>query len=175
MNARDLSIAPPAAGARREPLWLALVAVAGLMAIGALVKLPLPFSPVPVTLQTFTALVAAYLVGPRRATAGIAVYTVLGMLGTPLFAVTSGATAGYLAAFIAAPCIVTWFRHPLAGMTAAMACIYVLGAGWLVLGLGMTLPQAVALGIVPFLPGDLLKLSAAYGVARRLPPPESAG
>ncbi|MFP4499818.1 MAG: biotin transporter BioY [Candidatus Hydrogenedentota bacterium] len=164
-----MPIAQPAAIERREPVWLSVMAVAGLMALSAAVKLPLPFSPVPVTLQTFAALVIAYLVGPHRATAGIAAYTALGMVGAPLFAVAGGATAGYLAAFIAVPYVVTRFRRPLVGMVAAMACIYALGAGWLVAALGMTPAQALALGIVPFLPGDALKLTAAYGVARRLP------
>ncbi len=150
---------------RGAAVWDVL-GIAGLVALGALVKIPLPFTPVPLTLQTFVVLAAGYLVGPRRATAGIALYLALGLAGMPLFAVTSGATAGYLLAFLAAPFVVTRFRNPAAGVAAGTAIIYLLGAGWLVLALGLSPWQALVTGVVPFLPGDALKAVAVYRVAR---------
>ena len=147
---------------------LEITAVAGLVALGALVKFPLPFTPIPVTLQTFAVLLAASLVSPRRALAGIALYIGLGLAGMPWFAVVSGATAGYLAAFMAVPFIVPRFKKTWMGMTAAMACVYVLGAGWLCLGLGMSPWQAVVAGVAPFLAGDAIKISAAAAVANAL-------
>ncbi|HNR31784.1 MAG TPA: biotin transporter BioY [Candidatus Hydrogenedentes bacterium] len=149
----------------RSSAALDVLAVAGLMAVAAQARLPLPFSPVPVTLQTFVALTAAFLVGRHRAAAGIALYLTLGVAGTPLFAAHSMATVGYLAAFVLAPYIVTRFRAPLAGMIAASLCVYILGATWLVLFLGMAPLHACAVGVLPFLPGDALKVIAAVKVA----------
>lgn len=147
---------------------LVILALAGAMALAAQVKILLPFSPVPFTLQTLPVLMAGYLVGWRTATWGIALYTLLGLAGAPFFAVTSGATAGYLAAFLAAPALQA--RLPLApalGMAVTQAFIYALGAGWLVLALGMSLPQAMSLGVAPFLAGDILKWIAACAIVRR--------
>lgn len=144
---------------------LDILAVGGLMALAAQARFLLPFSPVPVTLQTFIALSAGFLVGRHRAAAGIALYCVLGLAGTPLLAVSSGATLGYLAAFVLAPYITTGFRTPVRGMLAASLCIYVLGAAWLCLFLRMSLRDACAVGVLPFLPGDAVKLLAAVKLA----------
>lgn len=152
----------------RTPALIDVLAIAGLMLAGASIRMPLPFSPVPVSMQTFTALIAAFLVGPRRAGAGIGLYVALGLAGAPLFTVTSGATLGYLLAFIATPTVVSAFRRPLPGMLLASVMIYVLGAGWLAVGLGLSAPQAVLLGVVPFVPGDAVKLALAWTVAQGL-------
>jgi len=146
----------------RTTLILDVLAVAGLMAAGALVRIPLPFSPVPMTLQTFVVLLAAFAVGRHRAAAGILVYIALGTAGAPLFAVQSGATFGYLAAFAAAPYVVTAFRRPASGMIAATLLVYGLGAAWLVLALGLSPMQAILAGVVPFVSGDAIKLIAAH-------------
>jgi len=149
--------------------WAALFdvwAVAGALALGALVRIPLPFSPVPLTLQTFVVLVAAFAVGERRAGAGTTLYLALGWYGVPLFAVSSGATMGYLLAFVAVPFVVTRFRNTALALLAATLLIYGLGAGWLCLGLGLAPWQAVVTGVAPFLVGDALKAAAAYRLIR---------
>jgi len=146
----------------RTTLILDVLAVPGLMAAGALARIPLPFSPVPMTLQTFVVLLAAFAVGRHRAAAGIVVYIALGTAGAPLFAVQSGATVGYLAAFAAAPYVVTAFRRPASGMIAATLLIYGLGVTWLVLALGLSPMHAILTGVAPFVPGDAIKLIAAH-------------
>ncbi|MFO7973200.1 MAG: biotin transporter BioY [Candidatus Hydrogenedentota bacterium] len=146
------------------------VAVAGLMAMGAWIRLPLPFTPVPVTLQTLPVLLAAFLVGRNRAMAGALLYMVFGLAGAPVLAVgaTFGATFGYLAGFVAAPWVVSRFRTPLAGLIAATLAIYAFGATWLSLYTGHSLSAAVLVGVAPFLPGDALKAAAAYGIIRAI-------
>jgi len=151
----------------RASATLEILGVAGLLAVGALLRVPLPFSPVPVTMQTFCVLIAPFLTRPGRASAGIGLYVALGLAGAPLFAVTGGATLGYLAGFVAAPWIVTAFRRPAWGMIAAMGVIYALGAVWLSVWLGASMFQAVMVGVLPFLPGDMLKLIAAHQCASR--------
>ncbi len=140
------------------------------IALGAQVALPLGFTPVPVTAQTFVVLAGAGALGARRATAGATLFAGLGVLGMPWFAVTGGATLGYIAGFIVAASIVGTAAQ--AGLTArpaatlavmllASAVIYVLGAGVLALVLGLGPAQAVALGVAPFVVGDLVKVVAA--------------
>ena len=162
------TLASHARMASRSNLLLDVCGVAGLVALGALIRIPLPFSPVPVTLQTFSVLLAAALVSRERATAGIGLYVALGLLGAPLFAVASGATLGYLIAFLLAPQIVSRFRSPLAGMAAATSLVYLLGAAWLCHWMQLSPVAAVTVGVLPFIPGDLLKLIAAAQCARHM-------
>lgn len=152
---------------RREPAWLSVLAVAGALALGAFVRVPLPFTPVPVTLQTLPVLVAAFAVGRNRAAAGAMLYLLLGLMGAPVLTQSFGVTAGYLAGFVVAPYVVTQFRSPLAGIAAATAVIYALGAGWLSIYLGMPFSAAVMAGVVPFVAGDAVKAAAAYGLVKR--------
>ncbi|MBI5092186.1 MAG: biotin transporter BioY [Candidatus Hydrogenedentes bacterium] len=146
-----------------------IVAVAGAIALGSWVKIYLPFSPVPFTLQTFAVLVAALALSRRRATAGILLYAALGLAGAPLFAgVAFGPTFGYIAGFALAPFVVNGTRKPLVSIIAATAIIYVCGISWLMSWGHLPLSKAIAVGVVPFIAGDALKAVAAYGVARWL-------
>lgn len=157
----------------RGRFFVEVAGVACLIAAGALIWFPLPFSPVPVTLQTFGVLLAACLVEPRRAAWGAALYLALGLGGVPLFVVSSGATLGYLAGFVLAPHIIRLFRNRALGMCLANVVILSLGAVWLSVWPGMTLDHAVMAGLLPFVPGDLIKLVAAFTVADWLAPRHS--
>lgn len=150
---------------------LDVLGVAGLMALGALVRFPLPFTPVPVTMQTFIALIAGFAAGPRRAAAGVVLYAVLGWLGVPLFAVSSGSTMGYIAAMAMAPYVATAFKRPMAGFAAATMLIYALGSAWLSWWGNLGMLHTLALGVFPFVAGDLAKIMAARAFVRwlRLP------
>ncbi len=162
---------------REAPAWLDALGVAGMLLLGAWIRLPLPFTPVPVTLQTFAVLLAPFMVGPGRAMAGTGLYLSAGLAGilggVPVFAAASGATAGYLAGFMAVPLVAAWCRsrswRPAAGMCLSLALIYGLGAGWLALFLGLSPVTAFLQGVAPFLPGDAVKLAAAAGIAHRMP------
>ncbi|MGF1646234.1 MAG: biotin transporter BioY [Kineosporiaceae bacterium] len=157
------------------------LAVAGVAVhtASAQVAVPLPFTPVPLTLQTLSVLLLAAAYGPRLATATFASYLALGMAGAPVFslgrnglAVLATPSLGYLLGMLAATVAVgylarrRWDRRPLgtvAMMVVGNAVIYVGGvAWWLVLGFGPG--EAVAGGVVPFLPGDALKIAIAAGV-----------
>ncbi len=153
---------------RRAPVLLDVVGVAGLVALGAWVRIYLPFSPVPVTLQTLPVLVAGFAVGWRRATAGIMLYLAAGLAGAPLFAVSYGATFGYLAAFVFTPWLVTRYRSAGYGLAAGTCLIYVLGAGWLWLWPGCPVWHAVLTGVIPFIPGDVIKALVAHRVIKWL-------
>ena len=164
---------PPASTAipaSRTSAVLDVVAVAGAVALGACVRIPLPFTPAPITLQTFPVLLAAYAVGRHRAMAGMLLYLLLGFAGAPLFAAPFGPTFGYLLAFAAAPWVTTRFRSPAHGILAATLLIYAAGATGLCLWLRCTPWQALVLGVFPFLAGDALKAVAAYHLVDRVRP-----
>ncbi len=146
-----------------------------LTALLAQVRLPLPFTPVPLTGQTLAVLLVGAALGSRRGLASMALYTLLGGLGLPFFAggqgglaYLAGPTLGYLLGFIAAAWLTgllaerglerslrTSFLPFLAGTLAIYAC----GAGWLAFFLGLR--QALLMGILPFVIGDAIKIVVA--------------
>lgn len=163
--------------ARRSVPWVAdVLGVAGLLFAGALVRLPLPFTPAPLTLQTLVVLAAPFLLGRDRALSGIALYLFLGvsaqMAGYSLFAVASTATYGYLLGFFLAPLVMGLFPITARGTAAAMAVasglILLLGTLWLQVLLGCSFIQALAIGAAPFLVGDLIKVGIAYKLVHAL-------
>lgn len=157
-----------------------VLAVVGLTALSAQVVIPLPFTPVPISGQTFAVLLGAAAVGPARGAVAQLLYLLLGAVGLPFFAegssgvqVLSGATGGYLVGFVVANLVVGlcarrgWDRSPV-GVLGAFAlgnlAIYVLGVTWLSYRVGLSLPEAVDAGLTPFLLGDVLKAVAAAGL-----------
>lgn len=151
-----------------------VLGLAGLLFLGAQARIPLPFSPAPFTLQVLVVLIAPYLLGHARACAGIALFIAAGLVGQTagvgLFSVGSGATLGYLAAFLLAPWLTALFPRTDTGILAAMTCtalmILLLGAFWLQQFLGCSFSHAALIGILPFLPGDLVKVGLAHAIVR---------
>ena len=151
---------------------IALV-VGGAIFVGltAQVSIPLWFTPVPLSLQTFSVLLVGAALGSRRGLASMALYLLVGMAGVPWFAEgKSGwqlATIGYVVGFVAAAWLVGLLaergadRKPLraAGlMVVGNLVIYVFGVAGLVMMTSMTPAIAVAKGVVPFLLGDAIKI-----------------
>lgn len=140
------------------------------LAAGAQVAIPLPGTPVPITLQTFVVLLGAVALGPGRAVTGVVAYVGLGLVGVPWLAVVGGATSGYLVGFVVAAAIVGGVARTGAGRAVRSAAglmvlgnvvIHALGVASLMLVVGLDLPAAIAAGTVPFLLGDAVKLAAA--------------
>ncbi len=172
-------------------LMLAL-ALAALTGAGAHLRLYLPFTPVPVTGQVFFVLLSGMLLGRTYGTLSMLLYVALGALGMPWFAggragveVLLGATGGYLLGFILAAFIVGHFtdnytssrRAPaqVTLMLAALGAIYLPGVLQLMHALSLTPAEALAKGVLPYIPGDLLKLLGAAGVGALLLPRSPLG
>jgi biotin transport system substrate-specific component len=165
---------PRAAGWLRDTILIML----GTLFVAALaqVKIPLPFTPVPLTGQTFAVLLVGATLGSRRGAASMALYIALGALGLPIFAggaagaaYLSGATLGYLVGFVIAAYVIGLLaerglernvRTSLIPFLVGTLIIYVCGVSWLTVVLG-DLGKALAAGLVPFLIGDAIKLIAA--------------
>lgn len=150
-----------------------------LTAAAAQVSVPLPFSPVPLSGQTFAVLLTAAALGPLRGLLAQGLYLALGLAGLPFYAggesgvqYATGATGGYLAGFLVASVVVGVCarrgldRRPL-GTAVAFAAgslsIYALGVPWLAAVQDVSLGEAVRLGLLPFLVGDALKALLAAG------------
>ncbi|RJL33461.1 biotin transporter BioY [Bailinhaonella thermotolerans] len=157
---------------------VALVAGAAVLTgIAAQISIPIPGTPVPVSMQPFAVLLAGAALGPVRAAAGMLLYLAVGMAGMPWFAEGASGwgmpTFGYILGFAAAATLVGalakrgWDRSIL-GTVGAMAlgtlAIYALGVPWLMGSTGMDLGTALAKGVVPFLVGDALKIALAAGI-----------
>ncbi|WP_376788780.1 biotin transporter BioY [Thermoflexus sp.] len=162
-------------------------------AMMAQIAIPLPFTPVPITGQTLAVLLTGAALGSRRGALSMVAYVLEGSLGLPVFAGgtaglkrLTGPTGGYLIGFIAAAFVTGWLaergwdRRPLStalAMLAGNVVIYLFGLPWLAMFLGGFLgPKgALVLGLLPFIPGDLLKLFLAtlllpsvWGVVRNI-------
>jgi biotin transport system substrate-specific component len=159
-------------------LWReALLVVGGslLIALSAQVAIPLPFSPVPVTGQTLAVLLVGALLGCRRGASSLLVYLAEGVVGLPVFAGGGsgllwllGPTGGYLVGFIAAAWLVGWLcqrgwdrRAGTAALAMVLgnAVLYLCGLCWLARFVGTE--RVLALGLLPFVPGDLIKVALA--------------
>lgn len=165
---------PRAAGWLRDVILIVLGAL--FVAALAQVKAPLPFTPVPLTGQTFAVLLVGAVLGSKRGAASMALYIALGALGLPVFAggasgiaYLSGATLGYLVGFVLAAYVIGLLaehglersvRTSIIPFLAGTAIIYICGVAWLTIVLG-SLSKALAAGLVPFLVGDAIKLIAA--------------
>jgi biotin transport system substrate-specific component len=165
---------PRAAGWLRD---LTLI-VLGTLFVAALaqVKIALPFTPVPLTGQTFAVLLVGATLGSKRGAAALALYIAVGTLGLPVFAggqaglaYLSGATLGYLIGFVLAAYVIGLLaerglersvRTSLLPFFVGTVIIYACGIAWLAVVLG-SLSKAFAAGLLPFLIGDTLKLVAA--------------
>lgn len=157
---------------------IALVAGgAVLTGVAAQLAVPVPGSPVPVSGQTFAALLVGTALGARRAFLSLGLYAVAGMAGVPWFAQASSGWAmpsfGYILGMLLAATVVGALARrgadrsvlKTAGtMVLGSALIYAVGVPYLALATGMSLGQAVALGLTPFLIGDALKAALAMGV-----------
>ncbi|SPT53208.1 Biotin ECF transporter S component BioY [Actinomyces bovis] len=144
---------------------LVLAGTAAITLIGQL-RVPLPFIPVPVTLGTFAVLGVGALLGWRRALPATLLFASLAALGAPVLAgwqggvtVTFGYVLGYCLAGVVAGWAARkhqpWLRLPF--MVAASAAVYVPGVAWLMVSTGKPLAAVLAVGVLPFLIGDLLK------------------
>ncbi len=152
---------------------LLVVGASAVIAIAAQVAIPLPFTPVPLTLQPLAVLIVGIALGSRRGATAAALYLLEGLSGLPVFAQGHGGplwlvgpTAGYLYSYPLAAFIAGWvsergwgnsFVRAVGGMLVALAVIYLGGWSWLAI---LSSPRAAfTMGIVPFVVADIVKVA----------------
>ena len=178
-----------AAGSLTHSPALAHVRDAGLVLAGTValtligqISIPLPFTPVPISMGTFAALGVGAVLGSRRGALSAMLLGALAAVGAPVLAgwrggtvVTFGYVIGYtLIALIAGHAATVWSRHSgsmasrvatgVALMLLASASVYIPGLIWLKVATGASWSTALSLGLVPFIAGDILKSVVATGL-----------
>ena len=174
VSPRTLADVIPGGIARSVALVVGGAAFVGLT---AQVFVPLPFSPVPLSLQTFSVLLVGAVLGSRRGVASMALYLLAGVAGVPWFSQhQSGwafASFGYVVGFVLAAWLVGRLAERGADRTVASTAglmvlgnlaIYACGVSGLMVVTGMGLVAALLAGVVPFLIGDAIKVDLAAGL-----------
>ena len=187
MNLRHSFSSSVATAATARPRGVTIVGVVGFavaLALASQVAIPLPGTPVPLTLQPMLVVLAGLWLGPTAAAASMALYLAAGALGLPVFtpigapgvARLLGPTGGYLIAYPAAAALAGWLAIRASGYTgralaalAGMAVIYAGGLAQIAVLTG-SVQLATAIGALPFLAADVVKaLVAALLAPSRTP------
>lgn len=163
---------------------------AGLVALAAQIAIPLPFTPVPITAQTFAVLLVGASLGWMLGAASLLLYWLVGLAGAPVYAEQHGGwetfmgpTGGYLIGFVLAAAVTgylaqrRWDRRFSSSVTAMLTgsvIIYACGLPWLAAEIDAGLEGTLEAGLYPFVVGDVLKLylagallPAAWAAVRR--------
>jgi biotin transport system substrate-specific component len=159
---------------------LLVIGAAALTGLCAQISIHLPFTPVPITLQTFAVLLSGAALGPWRGGAAMLLYLVAGVAGVPWFANHSAGysgdvvfTFGYIIGFVVAASVVGALAsrgadRTVSGTIVIMVIgnliIYAIGVPWLMATTGLPLMVALEKGMWPFVLGDALKVALAAGV-----------
>lgn len=156
--------------------------MAALIAVGAFIAIPI--GPVPIVLQNLFVLLAGLLLGARWGMASVGLYLLAGICGLPVFSGGGagighffGPTGGYLISYLPAVFVIGLVAEKTTGLVArtgalvlAHVIIFGLGVTWLKVATGMTFAKAMAVGMFPFLIGDVIKIIAALCIAKALYP-----
>ncbi len=154
--------------------------MATLTAVGAFIIIPLPGSPVPVTLQLLFTFLAGGLLGSKGGFYSQLVYLLLGAAGLPIFAggiggigALFGPSAGYIYGFLIAGYIAGLgqkkFKEKIIYNFIGLIIVYLLGTTVLMLNTGFTITKAFSAGVIPFIPGDIFKVLAAAYLTAKIP------
>lgn len=153
---------------------------AALLVVLSFISIPLPFSTVPITGQTLGIMLIGSILGPIEAAGAVIVYLLLGAVGLPVFAgghsglgVLFGPTGGFLFSFIFAAIVISLLkgdgkkalRLALANTIGGIIVVYLIGVPWLSFMIKVSLTKALAIGALPYLPLDIIKVVFAVIIA----------
>ena len=175
MTENKLAAATPFPALRASSLAAAVAVGSLLLAVCAQVAVPLPWTPVPMTMQPFGVLLVGLLFGPRLGAAAMAAYLLEGAAGLPVLVpgfgglVPLGPSAGYLLSYPLVAALVGLLAgnsigRKLLAAAAGNALILLCGAAWLA-AVGGGWAQAFRLGVLPFVAGDAVKVALAACIA----------
>ena len=152
-------------------------------ALGAYVRIPVPGTPVPITLQTFFVVLSGAVLGKKLGPASQAAYISLGAIGCPIFqgyafglAHIFGPTGGYLMGFMAASLLTGKLLEKgtssifkiITSFVAGNIALYTMGVLWLMLIYRINFMSAIAIGVLPFLAAETVKITAAAIIYRKI-------
>jgi biotin transport system substrate-specific component len=162
---------------------LLIIGATAFVAVCAHISLPLPFTPVPLTLQNFAVLLVGMFLGPVAGFSAMVLYLVEGAVGLPVFtpyaaggiAHLLGPNGGYLFSYPLAAATAGWvvramqsittrFRSALVAATVATLPIFLFGASWFAYYAHHNVTVTWAMAIAPFIPGEIVKITVAAGI-----------
>lgn len=161
------------------------LAMAGITGIAAQIRIPLPFTPVPVTGQIMAILLSGIILGKLYGGFSMLFYLLIGFVGIPWFSgltcgLPIGPTTGYIIGFIPAALFIGWiterfkithrFLSLIGVMMIAVFIVYFFGALHLAIFMKTSLKQTMVMAVLPFIPVDIFKAFIAAGIARALLP-----
>jgi biotin transport system substrate-specific component len=153
-----------------------------LICVSSYIKIDLPSS-VPITAQTLAVMLAGSVLSPKQAAFSLLTYLMLGAVGAPIFAggaaglpIIFGKTGGYLIGFLVGAVVISLIRGKknsllvlgLANLIGGVVVVSIFGALWFSFVTGMDMAKTFVLVVLPYLPGDLIKVVAATIIANRL-------
>ena len=163
---------------------LALVGLmAAIICVLAPFSLPIPVSPTPISLGTLAIYFVLTVLGLKLGTISVVVYILLGLVGLPVFTGFTGGpgklfgpTGGYIIGYIFMALICGFFIDKwdnrllisLLGMILGTMVLYLFGSLWLAFQAGYTLPHALLVGAIPYIPGDVIKIILAVSIGRQV-------
>ena len=172
---KNIAISWVEKGSLTRNLFLSL-GFAIVTALSAQVRVVIPISPVPITGQTFVVLLAGLVLGSTFGAVSMLMYLFIGMSGLPFFsagvaglAILKSPTIGYIIGFFLAANVIGRFANiPILGIALGSVLIYICGVIGLILILNVSVANAITIGVVPFIIGDVIKSIMAIGVAYKL-------
>ena len=172
---KNIAISWVEKGSLTRNLFLSL-GFAIVTALSAQVRVVIPISPVPITGQTFVVLLAGLVLGSTFGAVSMLMYLFIGMSGLPFFsagvaglAILKSPTIGYIIGFFLAANVIGRFANiPILGIALGSILIYICGVVGLMLILNVSVANAITIGVVPFIIGDVIKSIMAIGVAYKL-------
>lgn len=147
------------------------------------ISFPIPLSPVPISLGFLAIYFVVTVLGMKLGALSVFIYILLGLMGLPVFAgfaggpgVLFGPTGGFILGYPFMALVIGFFLDrwysclPLCilGMLLGTAVCYIFGSVWLAYQASCTFPQALAMGVIPYIPGDLVKLALAMFLGRQV-------
>ena len=143
--------------------------------ICVLSPLSLPIGPVPISLATFAVMLSAALLGAKWGTIATAIYILLGAIGVPVFAgwtagigCIAGQTGGYIIGYLPLAAGKAKYAFLMIGMILGTVVLYLIGTAWFVAVSGAALADAMGWCVIPFIPGDIVKMIIVAVVAPKV-------
>lgn len=174
---------------QNQPLNLRMMVFAALftafIVIGSYISIPLPLTPVRIVLSDFFVMLAGLSLGATWGAASVGMFLFTGAMGIPVFsggkaglAALAGPTGGFLLGYWIGAFVIgfisgrgksAWFKDLIA-LIAFNLIIFGLGVPWLKFVFKTDWPKALAMGLIPYIPGNIIKLIAAWALIRVLRP-----
>lgn len=163
--------------------YLIIALMAAIISILSPMSIMLPISPVPISLATFAIYLTAYVLGGIDGAISTMIYVLLGIVGAPVFtgftggiAKILGPTGGYIIAYVFLAIIAGTFVEKFfgntflcfVGMVIGTIVLYLVGTLWLSYVAGMSFDKALFAGVIPFIPGDIVKMILAHIVGTKI-------